>query len=131
MAPGLSVHLLGDLGAGKTTLARGLLEGLGFEGRVKSPTYTLVELYTASNLDLYHFDFYRLHHPSEWHEAGFAEYFGTDAVCLVEWPDRAAGLLPAPDLVVRLAIAPAGGRDATAASMTERGHRCLAPLRTP
>ncbi len=129
LRPGMSVHLIGDLGAGKTTLVRGLLHGLGFAGKVKSPTYTLVELYTASNLDLYHFDFYRFRHPSEWHEAGFAEHFNAHSVCLVEWPEKAAGLLPAPDLAIRLAPAADGGRDATAEAMTDTGTACLSRLR--
>jgi tRNA threonylcarbamoyladenosine biosynthesis protein TsaE len=129
LQPGMSVHLIGDLGAGKTTLVRGLLRALGFAGKVKSPTYTLVELYTASSLDLYHFDFYRFRHPSEWHEAGFAEHFNERTVCLVEWPEKAAGLLPPPDLAITLAPAPDGGRDATAAAMTELGTACLERLR--
>jgi tRNA threonylcarbamoyladenosine biosynthesis protein TsaE len=126
--PGLVIHLVGDLGAGKTTLVRGMLRALGFTGKVKSPTYTLVELYTASSLDLYHFDFYRFHHPREWQEAGLAEHFNAQSVCVVEWPEKAAGLLPAPDL--RITLAPAeGGRDATAEAMTDAGNACLERLR--
>ena len=71
-------------------LARGLLRGLGYEGKVKSPTYTLVEFYKLSRLDLYHFDFYRFSDPREWDESGFREYFNSGSVCLVEWPERAA-----------------------------------------
>jgi tRNA threonylcarbamoyladenosine biosynthesis protein TsaE len=128
LRPGMSVHLVGDLGAGKTTLVRGLLRALGFAGKVKSPTYTLVELYTASSLDLYHFDFYRFRHPSEWREAGFADYFNPQSVCVVEWPEKAAGLLPAPDL--RITLVPANeGRDAMAEAVTEIGTACLDRLR--
>src|SRR5688572_30872143 len=101
-APGRVVHLRGDLGAGKTTLARGLLRGLGHAGRVKSPTYTLVEPYELSSLHCYHFDFYRLKDRSEWEERGFREYFNPAALCVVEWPERAAGLLLPPDLEVSL-----------------------------
>jgi tRNA threonylcarbamoyladenosine biosynthesis protein TsaE len=104
IAPGRVVHLRGDLGAGKTTLVRGLLHALGHAGRVKSPTYTLVEPYTLSRLDLYHFDFYRFHDRSEWLDSGFREYFSADTACIVEWPERADGLLAPPDLQIRLEI---------------------------
>jgi tRNA threonylcarbamoyladenosine biosynthesis protein TsaE len=122
--PGLYVALSGNLGSGKTTLARGLLRGLGYEGKVKSPTYTLVELYNLSKLDLYHFDFYRFNDPQEWTDAGFREHFEPRNVCLVEWPERAAGLLPAPDLKITL-TEDAGGRRARIAAETENGIRCL------
>ncbi len=96
------LHLRGDLGAGKTTLVRGLLRGLGHGGRVKSPTYTLVEPYELSSLHFYHFDFYRLKNQEEWEQAGFREYFNAQAFCAVEWPERARGLLAAPDLEIEL-----------------------------
>jgi tRNA threonylcarbamoyladenosine biosynthesis protein TsaE len=101
-APGRVLHLRGELGAGKTTLVRGLLQALGYAGRVKSPTYTLVEPYALPSLNLYHFDFYRLTDKSEWLSSGFQEYFNPDSVCVVEWPEHAGGLLPAPDLHIRL-----------------------------
>src|SRR5712671_5942905 len=101
-APGRVMHLRGDLGAGKTTLARGLLRGLGYAGRVKSPTYTLVEHYSVSSLNLYHFDFYRFEDPEEWLSAGFRDHFNAQSVCLVEWPERVGNLLTPPDLEVRL-----------------------------
>src|SRR3982751_4963967 len=100
--PGSVLHLRGDLGAGKTTLVRGLLRALGYRGRVKSPTYTLVEPYELSSLHLYHFDFYRLKDRSEWSQAGFREYFSAHALCVVEWPERAGDLLRPPDLQVQL-----------------------------
>lgn len=128
LAPGLKLYLRGNLGAGKTTLARGILRGLGYAGKVKSPTYTLVELYKVSNLYLYHFDFYRFADPEEWEEAGFREYFGAESVCLVEWPEKAGDLLPAPDLELRLEIEQEGRRIVVAA-MTENGRKCLARLR--
>ena len=96
--PGLVIFLRGDLGAGKTTFARGILRGLGYEGKVKSPTYNLIELYKISKLYLYHFDFYRFEDPAEWEDAGFREYFNAESICLVEWPEKADGLLPQADL---------------------------------
>ena len=124
LEPGLYVALSGNLGSGKTTLTRGMLRGLGYPGKVRSPTYTLVELYNLSKLDLYHFDFYRFNDPQEWADAGFREYFEPRNVCLVEWPERAEGLLPAPDLQITLSQH-AGGRRARIAAETENGIRCL------
>src|SRR3954468_4436246 len=96
------LHLRGDLGSGKTTLVRGLLRALGYSGRVKSPTYTLVEVYTVSSLNLYHFDFYRFKDRSEWLSSGFREYFNPESVCVIEWPERAGDLLSPPDLKLKL-----------------------------
>lgn len=127
LQPGLKIYLSGDLGAGKTTLVRGLLRELGYQGRVKSPTYTLVELYSFSRLDLYHFDFYRFDDPREWEEAGFREAFGGNGVCLVEWPEKAAGQLPLPDLRIHLDHANAG-RDVRLAAQTDEGRQCLDQL---
>ena len=86
LTPGLTFYLEGDLGAGKTTLVRGLLRGLGYTGRVKSPTYTLVETYGLPGFELYHFDLYRMHDPREWLDAGFREVSDGRAVSLIEWP---------------------------------------------
>jgi tRNA threonylcarbamoyladenosine biosynthesis protein TsaE len=101
-ARGRVLHLRGELGAGKTTLVRGLLRGLGHPGRVKSPTYTLVEPYTDLRLNLYHFDFYRFKDRSEWLSSGFREHFNPESLCIVEWPERAGDLLAAPDLEIHL-----------------------------
>jgi tRNA threonylcarbamoyladenosine biosynthesis protein TsaE len=127
LAPGIAIWLRGNLGAGKTTLTRGLLRGLGFEGKVKSPTYTLVESYVISGLYLYHFDLYRFADPEEWEAAGFREYFNRDTVCLVEWPEKAEEMLPAPDLEIRLAVSGAG-REAVLSAHTEQGEECLKKL---
>jgi tRNA threonylcarbamoyladenosine biosynthesis protein TsaE len=99
---GLVLHLRGELGAGKTTLVRGLLRALGYRGRVKSPTYTLVEPYTDLRLNLYHFDFYRFKDRSEWLSSGFREHFNPASLCIVEWPERAGDLLALPDLDIHL-----------------------------
>ncbi len=121
------IYLSGGLGAGKTTLARGLLRALGVKERVKSPTYTLVEPYTISSLYLYHFDFYRLRYTDEWVDAGFREYFNGDAVCLVEWPEKAGAQLPAPDVTIEMAVA-GDGRSVTINAETEAGRNCLMRL---
>ena len=101
-ANGLVLHLRGELGAGKTTLVRGLLRALGYQGRVKSPTYTLVEPYSDLRLNLYHFDFYRFKDRTEWLSSGFREYFNAESLCIVEWPERAGELLALPDLEIHL-----------------------------
>jgi tRNA threonylcarbamoyladenosine biosynthesis protein TsaE len=125
---GLQVQLTGDLGAGKTTLVRATLRGLGHTGRVRSPTYTLVEPYTVATpggeLELYHFDLYRFTDPAEWADAGFREYFDSGAVCLVEWPQRAGGLLGVPDLVFSLDV-DGDGRILVARAYSESGKACL------
>jgi tRNA threonylcarbamoyladenosine biosynthesis protein TsaE len=126
--PGMTVHLCGDLGSGKTTFARGVLRGLGFTGKVKSPTYTLVEPYIDSRLTLYHFDLFRFRDPGEWREAGFGECFGERSICLIEWPEKAAGLLPPADVRLRLTAPRAGGRDATLDAETAAGRSCLTAL---
>ncbi len=133
LAGGMIVTLEGDLGAGKTTLVRGCLRALGWAGPVKSPTYTLVEHYLLSRLYLYHFDFYRFVDPSEWETAGLADCFRPDAVCVVEWPERVAGLLPRPDLAITLthpSHGDADGRDCTLVAHTAAGERCRIAMTT-
>jgi len=127
LLPGLSIHLSGPLGAGKTTLVRALLRALGERGRVRSPTFTLVEPYRAGGLELAHLDLYRFEQASEWGESGFDEYLGGDTVTLIEWPERAAPLLPAPDLHIALAIEGAGRR-ATLTAQAPRGTALLDAL---
>ena len=126
---GMIVTLAGDLGTGKTTLVRGLLRARGVEGAVKSPTYTLVEHYLISSLYFYHFDFYRFTNQNEWDSAGMSDYFRSDAVCIVEWPERVGDRLPHPDLALSLSYADDdGGRDVVATAHTPDGERCLTLL---
>jgi tRNA threonylcarbamoyladenosine biosynthesis protein TsaE len=125
LTPGLTVYLRGELGAGKTTLVRGVLRALGHEGAVKSPTYTLVELYEVSRLHLHHFDFYRFQDPREWIDAGFRESFNGRNVSLIEWPERAGGMLPPADLDIALGLL-ATGRSVELTSSTPAGEKCLA-----
>ncbi|MCX7962386.1 MAG: tRNA (adenosine(37)-N6)-threonylcarbamoyltransferase complex ATPase subunit type 1 TsaE [Burkholderiales bacterium] len=122
---GLVLHLSGELGTGKTTLVRGLLSGLGYNGRAKSPTYTLVEPYTISSLHLYHFDLYRFSDEREWLSSGFQEHFGPESLCVVEWPERAGAALPPPDVQVTLEHAD-GGRRARVRAFSAAGERWLA-----
>ena len=100
------VKIHGDLGAGKTTLVRYLLRALGITGRIKSPTYAVVEPYELPNLNIWHFDFYRFNDPREWEEAGFRDIFASQGLKLVEWPEKAQGYLPQADLEVDLQVEP-------------------------
>ncbi len=104
------VHLRGELGAGKTTLVRGLLRGLGYAGAVKSPTYTLVEPYEFACFSVYHFDLYRLADPEEFAYLGVERYFARGNLCLIEWPEHGAGFLPPADLSVTLSGRGSGRR---------------------
>jgi len=124
------IHLRGDLGAGKTAFVRALLRACGIRGRIKSPSYALLESYKVSNLYFYHFDFYRFSDPREWLDAGFRDLLREDAVVLIEWPERAEGLLPPPDLDISLAYA-GQGRDAGLTAYTARGQAWLNILTPP
>ncbi len=96
------IELHGDLGAGKTTLVRHLLRALGVQERIKSPTYTVAEPHEAGGLSIWHFDFYRFNDPREWEEAGFRDVFASPGLKIAEWPEKAAGMLPLADLVIRI-----------------------------
>lgn len=122
LKPGMVVYLRGDLGAGKTTLVRGVLRALGYAGRVKSPTYTLLESYVLSKFTLQHYDLYRMIDPREWLDAGFRDDCNAGTLCMVEWPEKAAGLLPRPDLEIWLKVA-GEGRAARIAALSAAGRK--------
>lgn len=124
---GTTVYLYGDLGAGKTTLVRGLLHAAGHQGKVKSPTYTLVEPYEIANKMFYHFDLYRFNDEEEWEAAGFRDHFNQNTICLVEWPEKAGNLIPYADIEIHLAP-DAEGRVIKLKSNTEIGTKCLKRL---
>ena len=115
------IELRGDLGVGKTTLVRHLLRALGVPGRIKSPTYAVVEPYELADLAVWHFDFYRFSDPQEWEDAGFRDIFASQGLKLVEWPEKAAGQLPLADLVVRLAMQSETTRRITLTAQTHIG----------
>lgn len=123
------IHLQGDLGAGKTAFSRAFLQALGITGRIKSPTYTLVETYKVSRLYLYHFDFYRFNESTEWQEAGFRENLLEQAVVLIEWPEKADKSLPKPDVLVHLHYHDTG-RIAELSAYSSKGEKWIAQLRT-
>jgi tRNA threonylcarbamoyladenosine biosynthesis protein TsaE len=124
------IELRGTLGAGKTTFTRHFLRALGVEGRIKSPSYAVVEPYELPGMALWHFDFYRFADPQEWEDAGFRDIFASAGLKLVEWPDKAAGLLPPADLSLHLDVGPLDmERQALWEAGTPTGCTLLHPLR--
>jgi len=121
------IYLHGDLGSGKTTLVRGVLRALGYHGRVKSPTYTLLEPYRAAGLDFRHFDLYRLQNREEWASAGFREEMDGHNISFIEWPERAQGRLPHADIEICFEILPKG-RSVEISGCTLTGRECLEQL---
>lgn len=132
LAPGLVIYLHGDLGAGKTALTRALLHAAGHAGSVKSPTYTLAEPYTVAlggrRVQLIHYDLYRMGSAEEFLDAGFREDFNGDNICIVEWPEKGAPVLPPADLDVFLHVAGLG-RDVELQASSESGQSCLHRLK--
>jgi tRNA threonylcarbamoyladenosine biosynthesis protein TsaE len=132
LIPGMAIYLHGELGTGKTALTRALLHAAGYAGHVKSPTYTLVEPYMVKiddcAVEVMHFDLYRMASPEEFLDAGFRDHFNGHKICIVEWPEKAASVLPPPDLNVFLAASGAG-RDVELQALSDQGMQCLARMK--
>ena len=132
LPPGSSVFITlhGELGAGKTTLVRHLLRALGVRGRIKSPTYAVVEPYELPGLPVWHFDFYRFGDPREWEDAGFRDVFAAPGLKLAEWPEKAAALIPSADIAINIEAIDDTSRRATLQAASATGQRLLQALRT-
>ncbi|WP_462157165.1 tRNA (adenosine(37)-N6)-threonylcarbamoyltransferase complex ATPase subunit type 1 TsaE [Pseudoalteromonas sp. GB56] len=128
VAQGVVIYLYGDLGAGKTTLTRGIVQGFGHKGKVKSPTYTLVEPYELPEVNIYHFDLYRLADPEELEFMGIRDYFDDTAVCILEWPSKGEGVIPRADLKITLEYT-GEAREISIVAQTERGADVVTKLK--
>ncbi|ASM52635.1 MULTISPECIES: tRNA (adenosine(37)-N6)-threonylcarbamoyltransferase complex ATPase subunit type 1 TsaE [Pseudoalteromonas] len=124
---GAVIYLHGDLGAGKTTFTRGIVQGFGHTGKVKSPTYTLVEPYELERANVYHFDLYRLGDPEELEYMGIRDYFSAQAICVVEWPEKGGEFIPVPDLNITLSYV-GDERNIVINSASERGSVIIEKL---
>ena len=122
------IELQGNLGAGKTTLVRHLLRALGVTGRIKSPTYAVVEPHEVGDLSIWHFDFYRFNDPQEWEDAGFRDIFASPGLKLAEWPHQAAGMLPIPDLCIAIELTDENTRQVRFTAGTEAGAELIRGL---
>lgn len=129
LAPMRLLYVRGPLGAGKTTLVRGLLRGLGYDGPVKSPTFTLIEPYEIGGVRLCHFDLYRIADPQELEYLAIRDYIGSQNICVIEWPERAGPLLPPPDLDVMIRPSNNEGRELRLQASTPAGKAALSALR--
>jgi tRNA threonylcarbamoyladenosine biosynthesis protein TsaE len=131
LKPGLKIYLYGELGAGKTTLTRALLRAAGYEGHVKSPTYTLAESYDVvighQHVTVMHFDLYRMSSAQEFLDAGFRDVFNARTICIVEWPDNGKSVLPSPDIEIHFTIDHLG-RLVELRALSEKGRLCLTQL---
>ena len=125
---GFRIYLRGDLGAGKTTLVRGFLRGRGYGGKVKSPTYTLVEPYELGDIAIFHFDLYRMQDEEELLHIGFQDYLQDDSILLLEWPEKANSILETPDLLVDIDI-PGEGRTLSLSAFDQRADELLDAIR--
>ena len=121
-----TIELTGQLGAGKTTFVRHLLHALGVSGRVKSPTYAVVETYALPGLAIAHFDFYRFNDAREWHDAGLRDLYASPGVKLAEWPEKARAQLPTPDLAITIRALDEHARELTLSAYSARGLALLA-----
>ena len=124
---GAIIYLMGDLGAGKTTLTRGVMRGFGYEGAVKSPTYTIIEPYEFKKSKIYHFDLYRLADAEEVEYLGAEEYFSPANLCLIEWPEKGLGAIPPADLVIELTQRGVG-RSLTCKNQSKKGLKIIKRL---
>lgn len=122
------ITLHGDLGAGKTTLVRQLLRALGVQGRIKSPTYAVVEPHEAGELSIWHFDFYRFDDPREWEDAGFRDIFASTGLKLAEWPEKAAAVTPVADVAIHIEAIDDVQRQVTLKAGTPAGCAVLEAL---
>lgn len=122
---GIVIYLNGELGAGKTTLVRGFLRGFGFEGIVKSPTYTLVEPYQFSSQSIFHFDLYRLQDPQELLDIGIQDYFQQNAICLIEWPEQGRPFLTEADISCEIMVVDKDHRKMICQAFSEKGQGML------
>ncbi|NKF49499.1 tRNA (adenosine(37)-N6)-threonylcarbamoyltransferase complex ATPase subunit type 1 TsaE [Shewanella sp. WXL01] len=128
MTPPLTVYLNGDLGAGKTTFSRGVIQHLGHQGAVKSPTYALVEPYEIKGIDVFHFDLYRVADPEELEFMGIRDYFTPNSICLVEWPENGCGLIAEADLQIYISYK-GEQRQISIEATTELGQKLVSKLK--